>query len=344
MPIVKPEYSTSQYIDPNFDKNHFAQGGTTLAWHVSRIDDEVAAEQPDLVVLGAGINDLRAGASPADVNDRLNNWITSARSAKSDVRLVILPVLDAADPTRPMLSEQARTYNELAKLTVAARAVDGPITMADTTRGWSVEAHTAENLHPNPTGETLIAQRVAETFVDLGILDGPINIFRWTSWNRQPRVGVTFKGQQAVLSWDAQAVSGARIWIRRAGYATYFPATVYGGSSMMTSKLVPRATYEFRIALVRGRTQTPVGPGVVRVAPVPPAPAAVSQVVVNAAGIRWTRSERATSYLVKFRRNKPRRWITRTTTGLYLTAARVKRAQVWAVNAGGRSPMRVGVR
>lgn len=345
LPIVKAGYLSAHYIDPNFDRDHFAQGGSSLGSHRNWIAAEVRAQQPDVIVLGAGINDLRNSSTPERVDEYLQDWINAARSEKPNVRLVISPVLDAIDPAREWLADRAHQYNELAEATVAEMSTEeSPITMADTTNGWSVTAHTAENLHPNPTGETLIAQRIGETFRAMNVLPQQPNLYRWTSWNRQPRVKVAFKGQQAVLSWDNQAITGARIWIRRGGYSPYFPATVYGGYSMTTSSLVPRATYEFRVAFVRGRTQTPVGPGTTVVAPVPPPPAAVSQVVINSAGIRWTRSARATSYLVKFRRNKPKRWISRTTTGLYLTAARVKRAQVWAVNAGGRSPMRAAVR
>ena len=64
LPIVKPGYSTAQYLDPNFDKFHFAQGGSTLNHHANWVTAEVAAQRPDLIVLCAGINDLRNGASP----------------------------------------------------------------------------------------------------------------------------------------------------------------------------------------------------------------------------------------------------------------------------------------
>ena len=40
---------------------------------------------------------------------------------------------------------------------------DSPITVADTNRGWDPDGPmTLDGLHPTPTGDTLISQRIAE--------------------------------------------------------------------------------------------------------------------------------------------------------------------------------------
>ncbi len=344
-PYVKPGWTSSQYADPNFDRNHFAVTGSTLGQLANWIEDELRGQDPDLVILTGGINDLRGGATPAQTDTSLRRWIRNVRDEAPTLPIVVSPVLDAIDPGRPGLSDRINAYNALARDTVDELSASGaPITMADTTRGWSAMSHTAENLHPTATGETLIAQRIAETLHDLGYLTQVPDIYRWTSWNRQPKVRVVVKSQRAVLTWDYQALTGARVWIRRVGYAASFPLTRYANGTMTTSPLVARARYEFRVQFIRGRMATPLGPITSITAPVPPPPAAVSRVTVDAAGVHWTRSTLASHYLVKFRRAHKKRWITRTTGGLYMLAARVTRARVWAVNAGGRSAMRAGAR
>jgi hypothetical protein len=72
-PIVKPGYASAQYLDPNFDRDHFAIGGTTLRLLMAKIGAEVSSQQPDIIVLGGGINDLRNGASPEEVDSRLDH-------------------------------------------------------------------------------------------------------------------------------------------------------------------------------------------------------------------------------------------------------------------------------
>jgi hypothetical protein len=78
--------------------------------------------------------------------------------------------------------------------------------------------------------------------------------------------------------------------------------------------------------------------------PAPRRPAAVARVTVTAGGVQWTRSARATKYRVQLKKRNARLWVTRQTTGLSLGAEKVVRARVWAVNAAGRSAVRLGVR
>jgi lysophospholipase L1-like esterase len=345
-PYIKPGWTSAQYADPAFDSDHFARGGSELREQAASINAEVTNQNPDIIVLAAGVNDLRHNFTPTEVDGHLRDWINQVRLAKATVRIVVSPVLDAIDQTRPWLGDRIREYNTLAAATVAELSLPtSPITMADTTRGWSVLDHTAENLHPNPTGETLIAQRIAEHFHDtLGILPQQPDIYRPTAWDRVARVKVVLKDQRAVLTWDHQALTWGKVWIRRVGQLGKVSAANFYSGTGSTSTLVPRATYEFRVQFVRGRMVTPFGPISRLTVPASPRPAAVSKVTVTASRIRWTRSTMATSYVVKFRRAHAKRWITRRTTALTITAAKARRAKVWAVNDGGRSVVRTGRR
>jgi lysophospholipase L1-like esterase len=344
-PYVKAGWSSAQYAEPNFDSDHFALGGSTLRVQAEWIAAEVTTQRPDVIVLACGVNDLRNGATPAQTDLRLRAWIAAARAAKPDVRIIISPVLDAIDPARAWLHQAIRDYNALVAVTVPELSTPtSPVTLSDTTRGWSAQSLTAENLHPTPTGETLIAQRIAETFHHLGDLPSTPSMYRPTAWNRIARVQATIKDQRAVLTWDHQALTAGRISIRRLGYPASLPSANYVGGTATTPFLVPGARYEFRVQYVRGRIATPFGPIAAITALRTPSPAAVSRVVVNSAGIRWTRSPTATHYLVSYRRAQARRWVTVRTTGLAVRTTRAKRARVWAVNGGGRSPMRAGVR
>ena len=344
-PYVKAGWSGAQYADPSFDSDHFALGGSTLRVQAEWIGAEVTTQRPDVIVLACGINDLRNGTTPAQTDVRLRAWIAAARAAKPDARIIVSPVLDAIDPARGWLHQTILDYNALMAATVHELSTPtSPVTLSDTTRGWSAQNLTAENLHPTPTGETLIAQRIAETLHRLGDLPSTPSIYRPTAWNRIARLQATIKDQRAVLTWDHQALTAGRISIRRLGYPASLSPANYVGGTATTSVLVPGARYEFRVQYVRGRIATPFGPVASITAPRTKAPVAVGRVVVNGAGIRWTRSPGATHYGVSYRRAKAKRWVSVRTTGLSVRTTRAKRARVWAANGGGRSPMRVGVR
>ncbi len=345
-PYVKPGWSSAQYADPHFDQDHFARASSTLQQQAGWIKDEVTRDQPDLIVLMAGVNDMRGGADAATTNDRLRTWIARARDAKPDVRMIISPVLDALQVGRPSLSATIKQYDQMLGPTVTELSTEqSPITMANTTSGWSVTTHTSENLHPSAYGETLIAQRIAEALRSVGVLPQTPSIYRWASWNRQPRVKVVMNGSRAVLSWDWQAIDSARISIQRVGHAASFPVSRYGGGTTTTSALVPRATYDIRVQLIRGRMATPLGPATRIVVPAAGKPARVARVTVTSAGVRWTAVPQATGYLVKFKKAKRKRWQTRrTSTALSIGAVKVVRAKVWALNSAGRSVVRSGAR
>ncbi|MCW2712008.1 MAG: GDSL-like Lipase/Acylhydrolase, partial [Marmoricola sp.] len=112
-PVVREGWSTSRYADPNFDSDHFAQVGTLLQSQVSYIGAEIRKQQPDLVVLECGVNDMRHGASPQETNTSLRNWVSAARSAKPDLRIVLSPVLSATDSIRPGLTQVVAQYDTL---------------------------------------------------------------------------------------------------------------------------------------------------------------------------------------------------------------------------------------
>ncbi len=67
-PFVRSGFKSSQYADPRFDSNHFAQVSSTFARHTAEVYDEVRGQQPDVVVVALGINDLRSGRSVSDTN------------------------------------------------------------------------------------------------------------------------------------------------------------------------------------------------------------------------------------------------------------------------------------
>ena len=259
-PVVGAGFGSSSYLDPNFDRGHYAQVGTLLQAQAGRIGREIRSQTPDMIVLACGVNDLRHGATPAQAGQYLRNWIDSARQAKPDVRMILALVLNATDPQKPWLPQRIAEYNALVRTAAAELSTPlSPISVAETTRGWSVPTHTHDNLHPNPTGETLIAQRFAETFHRLGVLPQAPALYRYTTWNRQPRVRVVLRGRRAVLSWDSQAVSGVRVWMHRAGRRANFSAVIHRGSSLTTGRLARRSTYEFRVQLTRARMSTPLG-------------------------------------------------------------------------------------
>jgi hypothetical protein len=341
LPYVEPGYSTSQYADPHFDSDHFAQVSTTLLMHSYEVYDEVLKDHPDVIVVGLGVNDLRNGRTPEVTQGWLERYIAQARQADPTIRIIVSPVLDATDVNRPWLPSHIMEFRALEAQSVARLSTpESPITLADTNRGWSVPAYTYDNLHPTPTGETLIAQRISEVFHRLGYLPQAPAIFRTTAWTRSARVSATTSARKVTLSWDNQALTGVRLWMRRVGAKPRVLAGIRRGGRFTTPRLVRGARYEFRIQMVRARESTPYGPITTIRVPRSLAPPAVAQVHVTATGITWTRSQGATGYVVTYHRSAGTKAVVKKVHGLSLKVTGVSSASVRAVNKHGKSVAR----
>ena len=339
-PYVDAGYATAQYADPNFDQNHFAKAGQQLREMVSVIGPEVAADQPDVIVLEAGINDLLHGASAAQVTTSLRGWINAVRGAKPDTRVILSPVLRT--DTHPELAAATDDYNTQMRgvatdLTTAA----SPITVADTTRGWSTTM-TLDGLHPNPTGETFIAQRIAEELQAVGILPAAPQVYREVAWGHTERAVVQVSGSRANISWGHQAVTSGRARWRQSGGA--WSTSALHPEAHLSIPVVRGKVYEMQVQLVRVRMTGPWGPSTRVSISALSRPVAPANVRVTRTGVRWSRSAGASSYVVKFRKVHRHRWIVRRTYGLSIGVAHVRVAQVRAVGSGGASGWRRGAR
>lgn len=352
-PYVDPGYATASYADPNFDHDHFARAGATLQSMVGEIGPEVSTQQPDLVVLEAGLNDLLKGRTPEQTALSLRAWIANVRSARPGVTIVLAKVMRVDVAGGASVNSASASYNnQMADVAAEMTTPVSPISIADTDRGWQPTSPTycVDGIHLAPTGETLVAQRVAEALHALtlpghtgAVLPLTPSVLHYVSWTRTLKPVVRLNGTQATVSWSRQAITGARIRLQRVGRAAVTSVNPYTAGSH-TFTLVKGATYDFRLQLVRNRLTGPWGP-VTRVrVPRVLRPGPPGHVKVNASGVHWTAAARATSYVVKFHKAHQRRWTTRRTTGLQVLVAHVAVAKVRAVNASGRSPWRVARR
>ncbi len=257
-PFVVPGYASSRYAAP-FDSDHAAQVGAQVGSLADGIAAEVTTDQPDVVVLAAGLNDLLHGATPAETAASLRRWIDNARAAKPGVRLVLSPVLAIDRAAYPQQNAQAEQYNELMR----AIGVEQGVHVADTTRGWVPNAtNSVDGVHLTPTGETLVAQRIAEELHRTGDLPArPLLASRPTiaakvRWTRSHQPVVRISGRVATVTWDNQKLSSVVLYMKRAGAASIY--RTYHGSARVA--VTHGQSYTFRLQVTRGTLTGPWGP------------------------------------------------------------------------------------
>lgn len=344
-PYYPPGTTPARYLEP-FDTDHSALGGTWLSSQASLIGREVEKHQPDVVVELLGLNDMRFETKAEDVAQSLQTWIDAVRQAKPDTKMVLMQVPPTRGDHREWLHTEIPKFNDLMEGVVqAARAQGAVIEIARTAEGWDPDRFSYDGAHLTPTGDTFFAQRVGEALVSLGVLRRQPLGWRTLPWHRnlaarvQPWVGA------AEVRWNQRGLSHVRIWLRRTGEKGRLLPRKYTGFKTTITGLKPGATYEFRLVAVRYRLESSMGPITRTQIRRPPRPAAVGKVSISSRGVRWSRSDRATSYLVKVRREGSRAWRTkRFSSSRSWRITRVTKARVWAVNDGGHSRARQAVR
>ncbi len=255
-------FASATYADPAFDQDHFSRAGWQLREMVGAIGAEVGRHQPDVIVLEAGINDLRHGQTADQIESSLRAWVKQVRSAKRDVRIVISPLLPADRVSdRDRINAGVADYNaRLPRLATRLSTRRSPVTVARTNSGWSPTEHTWDGLHPTPAGEGMIARAIAEELARVGVLPTEPQIPIATRWPHTQRPQVTLTGRTATVTWSPHAVSGATVLVRRVDA----PAPVAMKERVRAAQfsLQRGGVYDVRLRLVRGSMTGPWGPAV----------------------------------------------------------------------------------
>jgi lysophospholipase L1-like esterase len=264
-PHLTAGWHTTSYGQSGWDRDHDSVGGSELSSLAATIASQVRRERPDVIVLEAGLNDLRHGASPATVLRSLDRYVSQVRAVEPQVRIIVSPVLASLEKGMPGLASRISSYDALLGHEVATLSSTGsPVTLAATTSGWSASRMTWDGTHPDPAGECFLAQRYAQALLSAHAVPGlgwP-QIRTVTTWDRQPPVHVTLRGGRALISWDTERSTGARVWIKRAGHAAQVIRTKRAtpGLHVRSRRLVAGATYVVRVSIQRRAMVTPFGP------------------------------------------------------------------------------------
>ncbi len=132
-----------------------------------RLDDEVIAHRPDLVVIAYGLNDMRCGMPLTTFRDELEDLIRRIRSRLTPMIVLVnvyyMPAFQYYPPFDRGSPQATMQYNEL----IRDVAAENRCVCADV---WSAEGRCDYVVHPdtvhaNKIGNMLIAQKVFEAIV-----------------------------------------------------------------------------------------------------------------------------------------------------------------------------------
>ncbi|WP_424212462.1 GDSL-type esterase/lipase family protein [Streptomyces sp. BI20] len=158
--------AASAYADPAFPsaaRRHLAGWGEGWQHMAPLIGPVVAEHRPDVLLVSLGLIDLGfyTDADQTEVNVR--RFIAEARSARPDVRMVLMPVIPnvRADEDAPFGAQCARFNVLLAKAVADLADATSPLLLTDRPQGWDRAVDTYDGTHPSVSGEHRLAREFA---------------------------------------------------------------------------------------------------------------------------------------------------------------------------------------
>ncbi|MEZ5119856.1 MAG: fibronectin type III domain-containing protein [Candidatus Nanopelagicales bacterium] len=261
-----------EYADPDFDQDHAASWGASLAVEGRAIGGLLDQYHPDVIIEMLGINDLNGWAEPPSTAlSQLNTFVADARAASPSVDVVF------GELPQVWLSG-VNDFNQ--GLTVLAQSLDtagSRVLAAPTGQGLIKHVDTYDAAHLAATGEVAVAAGFADALADLGIgTVYPRPLPQVPNGPRQPAILSVQPGDgTATLSWLAPPGATAEyVWTRNRTTGepwNQLPIPV-PGTSWTATYLHTFDEYEFRLQSAKGTAiAADLFSNEVTVTPLPPA-------------------------------------------------------------------------
>jgi lysophospholipase L1-like esterase len=217
--VTTNDFGSHDYVDPDFDQDHAARWGLTLAFpdeHRS-IADLVTDYHPDVVVELLGVNDLTwLQGSPEELIDGLRDWVAAGRAVDPDLDFVLGRI------PQPWLEKVSVFNEELEELADELGTESSRVVVAESDADLARDEDSWDGAHPNARGEIKIAAGVADALADLGIgaaVPRPLPIEQTVLGPRLPALigPVTASPHSIHLSWTrSPGAPQTEVWARDA--------------------------------------------------------------------------------------------------------------------------------
>jgi lysophospholipase L1-like esterase len=196
-PRSAPYGAHGVYLATGWDSDHNALGGSVLWGRVGSIGADVASYRPDVLVAVYGTNDLVDGGTAAQLVANWRTYVASARAARPEVKIVL------GEVATPKARTRAEANAGLHALAAELSTEQSPIVVADLeSPDWDPSRYTRDRVHPNPTGETVIGQKVGEALATLGVLPGTPAVARaFVPWTPPLQPVVHRHGRRLAIDW-----------------------------------------------------------------------------------------------------------------------------------------------
>lgn len=187
-------------LDHGFETNHAAQFGSDFHYHLRRVDELMEEYRPDVVVLQLGFNDAAVHSARRIAHDT-TRYLRRVFAHDPATRVVLGEIIPTTDPR---ISGRRNERTVAANRLVRRRWESDPRVAINELRtarrhAWAPLGHTYDHKHPNATGETLMAHRMAQGLAELGIFTRQVRVYHRTPWRPTVAPEVLVDGRRVTV-------------------------------------------------------------------------------------------------------------------------------------------------
>jgi len=164
---------------------HEATPGIRAEQLLNTIDSRINNEQPDVVMLHIGSNDIYKDRTVADTLTDVNTLLDRVFANQPNATVVVSNVIPWSEespdpifyapfdnPNRDMLGDTSLLSAGLAALVNTRTAAGDSVNLANVRDNFDNDLMTVDGVHPNPVGEAHIANKMMNALYELGACSG----------------------------------------------------------------------------------------------------------------------------------------------------------------------------
>jgi lysophospholipase L1-like esterase len=140
---------------PDFDQDHSARSGWKAQRILHWIKPWTSANQPDVMLLHIGTNDLRAGESNSSTETEIRNIIKRARQARPALTILLAQLI----PSKGFEAKTADLNTRIAAIASSMSTGTSRVLLVDQYSGFSTTGDLKDGLHPNESGDQTMSAR-----------------------------------------------------------------------------------------------------------------------------------------------------------------------------------------
>lgn len=155
------------YMGKQFDRDHEGHWGWKVEEVIDKVDGWLASYTPDIVLMHLGTNDMFRDDDIDETVVELKELVTHLRAANPRV------IVFVAEPILANYKVQSLALlRDAIAVSMPGFSTDAsPLFLVDQGAGFSVELNTHDGVHPNASGEELMAQKWIDAMIAAGVLN-----------------------------------------------------------------------------------------------------------------------------------------------------------------------------